>query len=283
MQSLRAAKGSFESLIRILKLGTNTMAYIRDEYIFSDSIEVELKWAGKYGAKGEKRAPKQKITPEVIEKRNQQNKEKRYRRLVKANFRKGDLWLTLTYPRGTRLTIEEVKKDISNLYKLLRREYKKREADFKWINRIEIGANGGIHIHMIVNHVKGEPSIEQYIAEHWKQGRVNFEMFKGDEESNKKIGDYITKPLTENQVKRATEQDINPKELVKVSSSRNLIRPKPKRKAFSHRTMRKVVDTGQPIARKGFYVDKSSVVFGVNPFTGLSYCYYTEVRGDTEP
>lgn len=259
------------------------MAYIRDEYIFPDSIEVEIKWAGKYGAKGEKRAPKKKATPEVIEKRNQQSKEKRYRRLVKANFRKGDLWVTFTYPRGTRLTIEEVKKDISNLYKVLRREYKKRGADFKWINRIEIGKNGGIHLHMITNHVRGEPTIEQFIADHWTHGRVNFEVFKGNEESNKKIGDYITKPLTENQIKRAEEQDINPKELVKVSSSRNLIRPRPQRKEFSHRTMRQVVETGQPIARKGYYVDKSSVVFGVNPFTGLSYCYYTEVRGDTEP
>lgn len=259
------------------------MAYIQDEYTFTDSIEVEIKWAGNYGAKGEKRAERHKATPEQIQKRNQWNKETKYRRLIKANFKKGDLWVTFTYPRGTRKSIEEVKRELKNLIDDTRKLYKKRGEDFKWIQRIEIGANGGVHAHMIINHVRGEPTVEQFISEKWKGGRVNFEVFNGKEESNKKIGDYITKPLTERQEKRAEERGIDAKELCRVSSSRNLVRPVPKRKTFSHRTVRKIVETGEPIAREGYQVDKSSVIFGVNPFTGLSYCYYTEVRGDTEP
>lgn len=256
------------------------MAYIRDEYTFTDSIEVEIKWAGNYGARGEKRAPRKKATPEQIAKRNQFNKEVKYRRLVKANFKKGDLWLTFTYPKGTRLTIEEVKSDMKNLIDETRKEYKRRGAEFKWIQRIEIGGNGGIHCHMIVNKVKGDPNIQEFIQDHWPQGRVNYEIFRGSEESNKKIGDYLTKPLTDRQKKRAEELQQSVKDLQRISTSRNLVRPKPKRKEFTHRTMRRLVETGEPEARKGYYVDKNSVVFGVNPFTGLSYCYYTEIRAD---
>lgn len=133
---------------------------------------------------------------------------------------------------------------------------------------------------MIVNKVKGDPNIQEFIQDHWPQGRVNYEIFRGSEESNKKIGDYLTKPLTDRQKKRAEELQQSVKDLQRISTSRNLVRPKPKRKEFTHRTMRRLVETGEPEARKGYYVDKNSVVFGVNPFTGLSYCYYTEIRAD---
>ena len=256
------------------------MAYIHDEYTFADSIENEIKWAGNYGAKGEKRCTRKKVTPEVIAKRNQRNKENKYRRELKANFRKGDIWCTFTYPKGTRLSIEEVKADMNKFRRAMKTKYEKLGCDYKWIRRIEIGANGGIHCHMIINRPRGEP-IEEFIQDHWPKGRVNFEIYLGGEEDARKLGDYLTKPLTENQLKRAEELGENPKKLQSISSSRgNLIHPVPKRKIFTHRTMRKIVEQGAPEARKGYYVDKSSVVFGVNSFTGLSYCYYTEIRAD---
>ena len=62
------------------------MAYWHDIYSFSRSIEHEFKFAGRYGAKGEKRAKKEKATPEQIAKQNLRNKETRMRRLMKANF-----------------------------------------------------------------------------------------------------------------------------------------------------------------------------------------------------
>ena len=48
--------------------------YNRDRWIFSNSIETEYKFAGKYGAKGEKRAKRKKATPEQMAKQNQINK-----------------------------------------------------------------------------------------------------------------------------------------------------------------------------------------------------------------
>ena len=42
------------------------MAYVVDTYDLGDAIEHEHKFAGEYGAKGEKRAPKKKATPEQM-------------------------------------------------------------------------------------------------------------------------------------------------------------------------------------------------------------------------
>ena len=99
------------------------MAYIEDRFYFPNSIEVEIKWAGNYGAKGEKRAPKEKPTPEQIEKQNQWRKERDVRRLIKANFKRGDYWITFVYPQQTRKEIgtrssQEPRKGLQNSNRL---------------------------------------------------------------------------------------------------------------------------------------------------------------------
>ena len=84
--------------------------YWKDIWRFKNSVEYEIKYKGKYGAKGEKRAKRKKATPEQIKMQNQRNREKNVRRLIKANFGENDYWITLKYPKGTRLKIEDVKK-----------------------------------------------------------------------------------------------------------------------------------------------------------------------------
>ena len=54
------------------------MAHRHDVYRYGPGekyIEHEIKCAGRYGAKGEKRAQKKKATPEQIKKQNQWNRE----------------------------------------------------------------------------------------------------------------------------------------------------------------------------------------------------------------
>ncbi|MBE5910915.1 rolling circle replication-associated protein [Pseudobutyrivibrio sp.] len=255
------------------------MAYIKDTYTFTDSIEVDIKFAGRYGAKGETRNKRKNVTPEVIQKQNQRNREIKYRRTIKANFKKGDLWVTFTYPGGTRLTMSQVKKDIKNLTDNVRKHYKKRDTDFKWIKRIEIGRNGGVHVHMLINRLRGDPSTEEIISGYWKVGRAHFEIFNGASEDAHKIADYVTKQLTDGQKKKAEEQGLPLKEMTSISTSKNLVRPVPVRKKYARRTVRRIIENG-PTPHKGFVIDKNSLVFGENPFTGLSYCKYIEIRAD---
>ena len=95
--------------------------YWVDAWHFRDSIEYEYKYAGNYGAKGEKRAKRRKATPEEVRRQNQRNREKNVRRLIKANFSSNDYWVTLKYPKGERPGIEEVKRHMKGFLDKVRR------------------------------------------------------------------------------------------------------------------------------------------------------------------
>lgn len=249
------------------------MAYIIDTYRFPKSIEYEIKWEGNYGAKGEKRAAKVKATPEQIKKQNQKHKEIYTKRMMKLNFSKGDYWNTFLYPKGTRKPVEEVKDDFKRFLRRLRTKFKARGSDLKFIYRIEIGSKGGIHIHMICNRIE---NLDMIIQELWIYGRVNFERFAGEEEDYERLANYIVKQPSE----KAAEHIENEKErkaLISYSSSRNLLRPIPERKEYKRRTVRDIIEKGiKPT--EGYQVRKDSIYQGINPYTGMSFLYYTEIR-----
>lgn len=70
--------------------------YIRQRWDCGDTVEIEEKHTGKYGARGQTREKKRKATPEEIKKHNQWKRERDVRRLIKWNFRERDYWITLT-------------------------------------------------------------------------------------------------------------------------------------------------------------------------------------------
>lgn len=253
------------------------MAYWKDVWEFPNSNEYEYKYAGNYGAKGEKRGKRKKVTPEQIKKQNQSNREKKMRRLIKANFIPDDIWATLKYPKGTRKPLGEVKKDMKAFLANMRKEYKKRGEAFKFIYRMEIGERGGIHIHILVNRLRGKPDTDIIIKECWEYGRVNYESIY-EYGGYKKLANYIVKQPNEEmemQLKLFPEEDR--KKLINYSSSRNLIRPEPERTVYRRRTVRKLIENG-PEPTPGYYIDKESIHYGVNPYTGMSYYHYTEYR-----
>lgn len=254
------------------------MAYWLDTYRFPNSIEYEFKFAGKYGAKGEERQPKKKATPEQIRLQNQLNRETRVRRLIKANFFPEDLWVTLKYPKGKRKPLWEIKKDFKNYLERLRYQYKKRGSALKFVSRMEIGKRGGIHIHMLVNRIRGEDT-DLLVQGAWEHGRVNFSTIY-EYGGYTKLANYIVKKPdeeTEKQMSLFPEEDR--KEFVRYSSSRNLARPEPERKTYRRWTLKRLLEEG-PRPSPGYYIDKDSVRAGVNRYTGMSYLYYTECRID---
>ena len=251
--------------------------YWEDRWEFENSVEHEYKFAGRYGAKGEKRERKRKPTPEQMTRQNQLNKENRVRRVIKANFAEGDLWVTLKYPKGTRKTLGEVKKDMRDFLKKLRKEYKARGDTLKFIYRLEIGERGGIHFHILVNRIKGKTNTDIIVKNCWAPGRIHYTPI--DEYGGyQKLANYIVKqPNDEQEGQLSLFPKKERREFVKYSSSRNLIRPQPKRTVFRRRTVRKLIEEG-PKPREGFYIDKGTLHSGVNRFTGYSYLRYTEYR-----
>lgn len=252
------------------------MAYWLDIFHYPNHIEYEYKWAGRYGAKGEKREKKIKPTPLQIKRQNQLNREKLVKRLLMANFFPGDLWVTLKYPAGKRKPVWEVKKDISRFIASLRGKYKKRGQALKFIYRVEIGKKGGIHIHLVVPRIRGEDT-DLLVQESWKHGRANFESIY-ESGGYEKLASYIVKqPDEEVKEQLSLFPEKERKEFVKYSCSRNLIRPQPERKEYRRRTLRKLFEEGLK-ETKGFWIDKNSIYSGTNPYTGYSYLHYTENR-----
>lgn len=253
--------------------------YVQQTFRFEDSTEYEYKFAGKYGAKGESRERKRNPTPEQIARQNQWNRETKVRRLIKANFRPGDFWITLRYQKGYRPTLEQVKKDFKNFRDRLKRRYKKAGVDLKYIYRMEIGKAGGIHIHFLANAV--EKMTGNTINTLWSSVRGATSIYYThiyDEGEYEDLAEYITKRPSkeiEGQLNLFGEEERN--DLIKYGCSRNLETVEPEKKVRSHWTMRKMIDKG-PEPTPGFYIVKDSIRCGVNKVTGYSYFYYTERR-----
>ena len=258
------------------------MGYTKCDYISPNYIEHEIYFAGDYGAKGERRGPREKATPLEIAKNNQWNRIKRLRRTLQLNFYPGDYWITVKYKAGTRKDIKAVKVDIKKFLDGLRKKYKARGQPLMFVYRIEIGRRGGLHCHMVINRITDGDLL---MRDAWKKatddaGSIDYTTI---EETGGFAGlaEYICKQPDEEitgQMK-FTILEEDKKKLIAISSSRNLKRPAPVKKRYSHWTLRKLL-TGQDDIKptEGFYIDKDSVKKGVNRFTGLSYLYYTEVR-----
>lgn len=254
------------------------MAYEMKVYDLPGEREYEYKYRGRYGARGEKRAKKARITSDYQQKLNQKHKEKNMRRLIKLNFKKGDLWVTLKYPAGQkRKSIKEVQSDRTAFVRRLRAEYRKAGVPLKFIYRMEIGKLGGIHLHFIINAIPGSGEL---IRQAWECGHVNFEYLYEDG-GFEALAEYVTKPAQSDTGQMTFDfegMEIEDKKaFMRYGCSRNLVRPVPEVRTFSHWTMRAVLDkNGDPKPSPGYYIDKSSIRQGINPFTGYSYLYYTE-------
>lgn len=251
------------------------MAYRKKIYRSDNYIEYEIRHKGKYGAKGEKRAPRKKATPEQIKNQNLRNKINRIRRTLQLNFYPNDIWLTIKYPKGTRKSLEEVKKDVAKFQNKLRDDYKKRGEKLKWIRRIEIGKNGGLHIHYVINRIYGA---ELLIQKNWPEGFVHYTNIRG-EGGMAALAEYVAKPIPEEvkQMKFDFIEDEDIKRCMDVQTSRNLKRPEPEVKTYKKRTVRKMIE-GDIRATPGFYIDKDSISYGINPITGYSYLTYREIK-----
>lgn len=246
--------------------------YHQKKFISENFIEYEISHFGRYGAKGESRAEKKKATTELIKKQNQRNRINLIRRTLQKNFFPNDIWLTLKYAKNTRKTVKEVEADIKKFQNLMRKDYKMRGESFKWIKRIEIGKNGGLHAHFVINRIYGS---EILIQKNWP-GYVYYTNIR-EEGGMSALAEYIGKPLPP-EVEQLSLFPEEEKRLLKYSTSRNLIRPEPEKKTFKRKTVRHLLQEQIKPSSQEFRVDPDSIVKGVNPVTGYSFIIYREIR-----
>ncbi len=235
------------------------MAYIEKRYTFAHAVEVEQYHTARYGAPGQERQPKRKPTPEQIERQNQRNKEKKCRRKLRTYFDVNDYFVTLTYAREARPpNMDQAKKDFAKFTRKLRAEYKKRGQELRWIRNIEVGTRGAWHVHLVVNRI---PDADVLIRKAWPHGRVTHQLLYERGEF-RELAAYITKtPKTDSRMSAAD-----------YSTSRNMPLPEPKKSLIQWRTWKKIR------VPEGYYLDKASLIEGINPVTGHPYRSYTLLR-----
>lgn len=236
------------------------MPYIREECIIGDTIEVEKKHTGRYGAPGQKRAKRKKATPEEIEKRNYWNRVRKLRRKIGFNFTTKDWWVTLTYKQGNRPEAEQAKKNLKALLDKLRKYYKKAGKKLKYIIVTEYKQKA-IHHHMIINNVSTKMwTTTEMIEKLWTiHGHPQYKHLYG--------GDYTQ--LAEYIIKETKAEQEKKKYSLSYSCSKNLPMPPVKRKVMLASEWRK-----EPTPKKGYYILQDTIVEGINPVTGFRYQHY---------
>ena len=170
-------------------------AYVRHLWDCGESLEIEEKHTGRYGARGQKREKRKKASPEDIKRQNKWKRERDLRRLIKWNFGKYDYWMTITYRKGDRPAWEQMKKDLGKLIRKVRTKYRKKGWELKYIYRLAIGKKGGPHVHILINReADQETGADRIISELWENGHVYFASLY-DAGGYVKLSEYITKPL----------------------------------------------------------------------------------------
>ena len=246
------------------------------EYLLGDIREAEAGYIAGRTGKGRRT----KATPEQIERWNRNKRRRAVRLLIEANFTKGDLWVCLKYKKGTKKSVQEVSKDLSDFCRRMRLAYKKEKQPFRWIARIEVGKLGGLHVHLICNAFKGDGL--NLIADTWAKvspeaTRANVESLDGDPD-REQLADYITKEAEKDDNQYHLPGTIEDRRAVlRIRSSRNLIRPEPEKTPLTRRQFAKLMTEG-PKPAKGYAIIPDSVRRGENPVTGMPYIRWKEIR-----
>lgn len=133
-----------------------------------DVYEAKEYSAPRQRGKGAERAMKENISPEKMQEYNLLETRKRCARMINANFKEGDLFLTLTH--RDRVGFEDALRLFRNFIGRLKRLRKRKGYDaLKYMYVIEVGKKGREHHHMIINAM--DVTLKE-ISELWGLGRV---------------------------------------------------------------------------------------------------------------
>jgi len=206
--------------------------------------------------RSKRRARKEKQSSEAVKRFNEKLRREKLQVLILANFREGDLFVTLTYEKEKRpKDIEEAKENIRRLLRKLKGALRKLGHELKWISTTEIGSKGACHHHLILTY---HPGILDMLRTFW--------VFSPTPKIEQLYRDGAFARLSDYIVKTETKEGIPG---TKYSRSRNLYIPKERTKVLKRDTWEEI-----PKAPKGWVLIKESLTNGVNPCTGFAYQRY---------
>lgn len=94
------------------------------------------------------------------------------RHKLKTWFHENDYLVLLTYKKEERPPdMKTAKAQFKTWYEKLRKEFRKRGAELRWIRNIEKGLRGNWHVHVVINRIEGADIL---IKKAWPHGSATF-------------------------------------------------------------------------------------------------------------
>ncbi|MFR3232816.1 MAG: hypothetical protein ACLTPL_14355 [Anaerostipes caccae] len=250
MPPFRLAKG-----IKVRTMG-GEMPYIESVVKAGKTIEIQRYYSPRVHPKGCRREKRKKKTKESQHKVNIRKAIDKLRWTLNANFQGGDMHIRLSYA-GIKPSLEEMKEHKRQFLRRMRREYRNRGKEFKFIHVFEIGKRGARHHHLVINSIESA-----IIRKCWEHGSV-YTSILDDSGQYGDLASYLIKEITEKRVEMQR----------RYSPSRNLVIPEPKKRIIMERKYFRE----KPKAKEGFYVDKTSIFSGFTD-AGYQFLKYIQVK-----
>ena len=141
---------------------------------------------------GRARRAKTNLTPEAVQRNNEERSKRKLIQLIDANFDESDIHLTLTY-RGEPPKYSKAQADAKNFLRAVKRRREKAGLEeLKYIYTIEGNDDGTrerIHVHMVMNGGIDREEIETI----WGKGYANADHLQPNENGLEALARYITK------------------------------------------------------------------------------------------
>lgn len=242
------------------------MPYIKEVCVAGKTIEICKYYSARWGAKGEKRKEREEGSSEAQKAINQRRAERDLRRILNTNFSDGDLLVRLDFAKERAPTgSKDMQEMIAAAVRKMRNKMKKAGQELRYVYVKEIGPRGGRHIHMVMN--KTDTDILRIC---WPHGGIHIDPLNSNGQYGK-IAAYFIKYAARTE---QTEGQLIGK---RWYGSRNLKKPKIKKKVISSGTFRK-----EAKPKKGYYIEKESIRSGISEQTGYEFFSYTLIKTDKE-
>ncbi len=240
------------------------MPYILEICRAGLTIEIRKYYTWRYKDDRIPRGERRKPTTEEQWAINYRNNLRKMTRKINHNFHPGDYHTVLNYDRDHRPeTWEDMKADITEFLKRLRRECKKAGLVLKYIRVMEVGKKGARHHHLVMNEIP-----VKMIRKCWTKGRIHVNPLD-DTGQYKDLAEYLLK-FTDEAVKKGLLKK-------RWDSSKNLEEPPVEKKIIARHYFQ-----DKPQEKKGYYLDKDSIRDYVDSNGNQTFSYtLIKIRGDT--
>lgn len=231
------------------------MPYRKEIFIAPGYCEVKKYFTFRLGGK-KNRAPNWNPTPDDVAAVNERRAAEKLRRLILTNFKRDDLYVTLTYRDEP--DYETAKKDMRNFLRRLKNFYKKQGKELKYIYTTEYRGKR-IHHHLIINDGITRTECERL----WGKGIINrygFQRYDGRPEDAKDLAKYL--------IKEAKRNVREGKQKTRWVGSKNLTPPR-----VLHRTIHAASWKEAPAAPEGMMLIRVENYTRADGFPAQLACY----------